>query len=82
VTVERVTDRVVAECGTEATTDVYEELKESSRNHGETDLEALATGKPQRLTDHRPDGYLLFRVGDAVAGRNLHAGCSMPGTSP
>lgn len=72
--VERVTDQVVAECGTEANADVYEKLRGSSRNLGETDLEALASGKPQQLTEHRPDGFVLFRVGDAVAGRNIHAG--------
>lgn len=77
-TVERVVDQVVAECGTEPNADVYDELKESSRNGGETDLEALATGKPQHLVDRRPSGYLLFRVGDAVSGRNIHAG-STPG---
>jgi 2,4-dienoyl-CoA reductase-like NADH-dependent reductase (Old Yellow Enzyme family) len=73
-TVERVADQVVAESGTEANADVYEELKEFSRNVGETDLEALASGHPQRLNDQRPDVFLLFRVGDAVAGRNIHAG--------
>jgi hypothetical protein len=73
-TVERVADQVVAECGTEANADVYEELKGHSRNFGETDLEALASGHPQRLTDQRPDGFLMYRVGDAVAGRNIHAG--------
>jgi hypothetical protein len=72
-TVERVVDQVVAECGTEANDEVYAELLDSSRNRGESDLEALAVGRPQQLPERRTDGPLLFRIGDAVAGRNIHA---------
>jgi hypothetical protein len=49
------------------------ELLDSSRNRGESDLEALAAGRPQQLPERRTDGPLLFRIGDAVAGRNIHA---------
>lgn len=74
-TVDRDVDQVIVECGTEPNADVYDEIKTSSINRGETDLEALATrGKPQPIPDvEHEDGFLLFRIGDAVAGRNIHA---------
>lgn len=69
----RTVDSVVVEHGVLPLEDVYFELKPDSSNHGEVDLNALATG---RLVDvlNNPDGsYRLYRVGDAVASRNLHA---------
>jgi hypothetical protein len=63
----------VVEHGTLPAAEVYFELKEASRNHGQTDIEALLAGRPQE-TVHNPDGrFQLFRVGDAVASRNIHA---------
>jgi hypothetical protein len=41
-----------------------------SGNAGEVDYEALLAGRRQPLMG---DGYQLFRIGDAVAGRNIHA---------
>jgi len=44
-----------------------------SRNGGEVDQEAFIAGRPQ---DHVVNGagtYTLFRLGDAVASRNIHA---------
>ncbi len=43
-----------------------------SCNGGEVDYTALVAGRPQPLGD-MADGYQLFRIGDAVAGRNIHA---------
>lgn len=66
-------DHVIVEHGTAPLDEVYEALKPTSRNHGEVDLDALLAGRPQTLT-HNPDGrYQLFRLGDAVASRNIHA---------
>jgi len=66
-------DHVIVEHGTTPLDEVYESLKPASRNHGEVDLDALLAGRPQSLT-HNPDGrYQLFRLGDAVASRNIHA---------
>ena len=63
----------MVEHGTLPASEVYDGLKAGSRNHGEVDLDALLDGRPQVLTAN-PDGrYQLFRVGDAVAGRNIHA---------
>ena len=48
-------------------------LKERSRNHGEIDLEALLAGRPQALLANPEGRFQLFRVGDAVTSRNIHA---------
>ncbi len=70
---ELVADHVVVEHGTLPADDLYHALKPGSRNRGEVDLAALLAGRPQAI-DANPDGrYRLFRVGDAVASRNIHA---------
>ncbi|WP_062227756.1 FAD-dependent oxidoreductase [Aureimonas frigidaquae] len=67
---ERVVDRVVVDYGTLPNDGIYVDLKDKSRNHGQIDQEALVAGRPQ--PDNR-DGFALYRIGDAVAGRNIHA---------
>ena len=69
----RENDTVVVEHGVIPLEDLYFDLKAHSVNHGEVDLDALARGE---LVDvvHDSDGkFRLYRVGDAVASRNLHA---------
>ena len=69
----RVVDAVVADHGVVANDELYHQLVSGSSNLGEVDHEALRHGRPQQV--HRnPDGrYQLFRIGDAVEGRNVHA---------
>ena len=69
---ERIVDQVVVEYGTLPADEVYFDLKEGSRNRGQTDIDALMTNRPQPDPDSAGD-YLLYRVGDAVASRNIHA---------
>jgi 2,4-dienoyl-CoA reductase-like NADH-dependent reductase (Old Yellow Enzyme family) len=70
---DHVADHIVVEHGTLPADELYHGLKAGSRNRGEVDLDALIEGRPQAI-DANPDGrYQLFRVGDAVAGRNIHA---------
>jgi N-methyl-L-proline demethylase len=72
-TEERMVDQVVVEHGTLPLDDLYFALKPGSSNRGEVDYSALLAGRPQALITN-PDGrYQLFRVGDAVASRNIHA---------
>ena len=72
-TEDRVVDAVVVEAGTQPVTDVYDELVPGSRNGGQIDLADLLARRPQTAV-RNPDGtYQLFRIGDAVAGRNVHA---------
>ena len=69
----RTFDHVIVENGTLPLDDVYESLKADSINGGETDIDALLANRPQAI-ERNPDGaYRLFRVGDAVASRNIHA---------
>ncbi len=70
---ERTVDQVVAEHGTLPVDGLYFALKPRSTNLGEIDIGALIAGAPQPLANN-PDGeFRLFRVGDAVASRNIHA---------
>ncbi|MET4806669.1 NADH:flavin oxidoreductase [Limibacillus sp. MBR-115] len=71
--VEREVDQVVVEHGTLPLEDLYFELKPLSRNLGELDMAAFVAIQPQCVT-RNPDGdFQLFRIGDAVASRNIHA---------
>jgi hypothetical protein len=53
--------------------ELYLALQPGSSNLGETEPERLVAGRRQDQI-HNPDGqYRLFRIGDAVAHRNVHA---------
>ncbi|MDA0702475.1 MAG: NADH:flavin oxidoreductase [Proteobacteria bacterium] len=70
---ERVVDQVVSEGGIIPREELYEALKPHSRNLGALDLHALVDVRPQTI-ERNPEGkFALYRVGDAVAGRNIHA---------
>ena len=66
-------DYVVADHGTAASADLYFELKPASSNRGEVDHAALLAGRPQSIVSNPDGGFQLFRIGDAVASRNIHA---------
>ena len=69
---ERRVDQVVVEHGTQPLDDLYLALKPGSANLGAVAYEALVNGGevfPQRQSA----AYTLFRIGDAVASRNIHA---------
>jgi len=69
----RTVDHVIVEHGTIPLDEVYLELKDESTNGGEIDPEALVKAEPQAI-ERNPDGrYRLYRIGDAVASRNIHA---------
>jgi len=71
--VEKEADQVVVEHGTVPLDDLYFALKPGSVNLGEVDHAALLSGRPQTVV-RNPDGrYRLFRIGDAVSSRNIHA---------
>jgi len=69
----RTVDQVILEHGTLPLDDVYESLRARSINNGETDLDALIGGRPQVVERNAQGRYRLFRIGDAVASRNIHA---------
>jgi 2,4-dienoyl-CoA reductase-like NADH-dependent reductase (Old Yellow Enzyme family) len=69
----RVVDHVIVEHGTVPLDEVYLELQGASINGGEVDLDALVALEPQKI-ERNPEGrYRLYRIGDAVASRNIHA---------
>lgn len=71
---ERRVDQIVVEHGTTALDELYHALKGDSVNFGEVDYPALLQDGaifPQRNPEGR---YRLYRIGDAVASRNIHAG--------
>jgi hypothetical protein len=48
-------------------------MVDGSINRGELDLDAFISGRPQALVANESGRYQLFRIGDAVASRNIHA---------
>ncbi len=69
---ERRVEQVVVEHGTLANDDLYQALKPLSRNGGAVDYEALV-GTGRVFPERRPGTFILLRIGDAVASRNIHA---------
>lgn len=70
-TEERTYDQVVVNHGTRPLDDLYFALKPLSRNRGAVDHDALGDARPQ--PEWEGEGPVLWRVGDAVAARNVHA---------
>ncbi|HEX4982877.1 MAG TPA: FAD-dependent oxidoreductase, partial [Ilumatobacteraceae bacterium] len=66
-------DWVVTDHGTAASAELYFELKPLSSNLGAVDYGALIDGRPQRLVRNSDGAFQVFRIGDAVASRNIHA---------
>jgi NADPH-dependent 2,4-dienoyl-CoA reductase/sulfur reductase-like enzyme len=66
-------DWVVTDHGTAASAEVYFELKPASSNLGAVDYGALMEGRPQHLVRNADGAFQLFRIGDAVSSRNIHA---------
>jgi NADPH-dependent 2,4-dienoyl-CoA reductase/sulfur reductase-like enzyme len=70
---ERRVDQVVAEHGTAPLDELYFGLKPLSRNGGAVDYERLVEGGDIFPLKQAEAGFVLFRIGDAVAARNIHA---------
>ena len=69
----RQVDWVVTDTGLDALAELYFELRPSSSNGGAVDYGALMEGRTQSLV-RQPEGtFQLFRIGDAVSSRNVHA---------
>ncbi|HEX3208725.1 MAG TPA: NADH:flavin oxidoreductase [Geminicoccaceae bacterium] len=73
MTERRLVDQVVVEHGTLPLDELYFALKERSINRGEVDHQALIAGRPQTIRVNPEGSFQLFRIGDAVASRNIHA---------
>jgi hypothetical protein len=71
--VEKSVDQIVVEHGTTPVEDLYFALKPLSRNLGEVDYAALIGNRPQAVERNGAGKFVLYRIGDAVASRNIHA---------
>jgi 2,4-dienoyl-CoA reductase-like NADH-dependent reductase (Old Yellow Enzyme family) len=71
--IERIVDHVVVEQGTVPNDELYFDLLPGSTNQGEVDQQALLQLRPQEVSRNKSGGYQLFRIGDAVTSRNVHA---------
>jgi hypothetical protein len=65
-------DQVVVNHGTAPLDELYFALKPQSVNLGAVDYDALIASQPQNFSGG-PAGFQLFRIGDAVEARNIHA---------
>lgn len=72
-TVERVVDQMVVVHATLPADGLYHALKDGSRNGGAVDVEGMARGAPEELVTNPQGAYLLYRIGDAVSSRDVHA---------
>lgn len=68
-------DAVVVDRGTVPNEELYFELKDRSKNRGEVDYEAFVEGGSQDGPNRNnlEGEFQLFRIGDAVTSRNVHA---------
>ena len=70
---EKTYDQVIVNKGVVPNDDLYFDLKPLSANLGVVDYDALIAGKAQPTSDSPDAGFRLYRIGDAVSGRNIHA---------
>ena len=71
--IEKEADQIVVEHGSTPVDELYFALKAGPVNLGEIDHGALLANLPQAIVRNPPGRYRLFRIGDAVSSRNIHA---------
>lgn len=70
---ERTADQIIIEHGTLPADDIFHALRSQATNDGVMDLDALIGVQPQPRTLRPEAHFALYRVGDAVSSRNIHA---------
>ncbi len=73
VRIERRFDQIVVDTCTVPADGPFHELAAGSRNLGDLDVDALVRLEPQPDNANPGGDYLLFRIGDALAQRDIHA---------
>ena len=71
--VNKNTSQIVVEHGTLPNSDLYFDLKKDSKNLGAIDYKSLIKGHFNEIIKNQDGNYFLYRVGDAVSSRNIHA---------
>jgi len=66
-------DQIIVNHGTRPNADLYFDLKPLSRNLGAVDYRRLIRSEPQGAGENANGMFHLYRIGDAVAARNIHA---------
>lgn len=67
-------DQVIVNQGTIPLDGLYFDLKRKARNLGQVDHEALVAGSGEIFPVRNPEAaFNLYRIGDAVSSRNIHA---------
>ncbi|WP_024302953.1 NADH:flavin oxidoreductase [Pseudogulbenkiania sp. MAI-1] len=66
-------DQIIVNHGTLPNDSLYFDLKPLSSNLGAVDYGDLIEGRQQKVNTNEAGKFQLFRIGDAVAGRNTHA---------
>lgn len=66
-------DQIVVNHGTLPLDELYVALRPLSSNLGAVDYEALIAGRPQEVVRNPEGRFRLYRIGDAVSARNIHA---------
>lgn len=64
-------DCIVVDQGTRPDSDLVQQFRAASGNGGAIDPDCFAEGRQQPAFEG--NGFLLYEIGDAVAGRNIHA---------
>ena len=64
-------DAVIVDQGVAPDTTLHDALAPGAANKGRLDLDAMADGRPQPSC--QGDGYILYRIGDALMSRDVHA---------
>ncbi|WP_369788587.1 FAD-dependent oxidoreductase [Rouxiella sp. WC2420] len=69
----REVDQVVVEHGSIPDDTLFHQLKSQAYNHGNTDWQAFVDLAPQPDFDRHSGEFAIFRIGDALASRDIHA---------
>ncbi|WP_226507049.1 hypothetical protein [Pseudomonas sp. MWU16-30317] len=68
---QRRADKLVVERGTAPLDEVFDALRALSANDGVLDIPAFLQLQAQPAKER--DGFALYRIGDALSSRNVHA---------
>ena len=66
-------DQVFLNYGTKPLDELYFNLIPYSNNGGEVDYNKFINGEEQNIIKNKDNKFNLFRIGDAVSSRNIHA---------
>ena len=66
-------DQVFVNYGTKPLDELYFELLPLSKNMGEVNYEKFIKGHEQDIIKNKDNKFNIFRIGDAVSSRNIHA---------